>query len=75
MVGSVVGDVVNAAQRLEALGKEVDPLAEVIVLISGASKNGLDDTFELTKAGRFRVKGKQKELEVYRIVFQSDIKT
>jgi len=72
---TVVGDVVNVAQRLEALGKEVDPHAEVIVLISGASRNGLDDTFELTKAGRFTVKGKQKQLDVYRIVFQSDIKT
>ncbi len=72
---TVVGDVVNAAQRLEALGKEVDPLAEVIVLISGASKDGLDDTFELTKAGQFKVKGKQKQLDVYRVVFQSDIAT
>ena len=70
-----MGDVVNAAQRLEALGKEVDPLAEVIVLISGASKDGLDDTFELTKAGQFKVKGKQKQLDVYRVVFQSDIAT
>jgi adenylate cyclase len=72
---TVVGDVVNVAQRLESLGKEVDPLAETIVLISEASKNGLDDTFELTRAGRFRVKGKQKELEVYRVVFQADTVT
>ena len=65
----------NVAQRLESLGKEVDPPAETIVLISEASKNGLDDTFELTRAGRFRVKGKQKELEVYRVVFQADTVT
>lgn len=72
---TVVGDVVNAAQRLEALGKEVDPDAEVIVLVSGASKNGLDETLQLTKLGRFKVKGKHKELEVYRIVFQNDTTT
>lgn len=65
---TVVGDVVNATQRLEALGKEVDPEAESIVLLSRTTKDGLDDTFKLTKAGRFRMKGKRKELEVYRIV-------
>ena len=31
---TVVGDVVNATQRLEALGKEVGPAAESIVLVS-----------------------------------------
>jgi adenylate cyclase len=68
---TVVGDVVNAAQRLEALGKEIDPEAESIVLVSGTTKSGMDDTFELTDAGRFKVKGKQEELEVFRIISQA----
>ena len=43
---TVVGDTVNATQRLESLGKEVDPNAEVIVLISGATKAKLGSDFE-----------------------------
>ena len=69
---TVVGDVVNVAQRLEALGKEVDPEAESIVLVSRSTKDGLDNSFNLTKAGRFRVKGKQTELGAYRIVSRYD---
>lgn len=69
---TVVGDVVNVAQRLEALGKDIAPEAESIVLVSRATKDGLDDRFKLTKAGRIRMKGKQKELGVYRIVSRSD---
>ncbi|MGI9383938.1 MAG: adenylate/guanylate cyclase domain-containing protein [Methyloligellaceae bacterium] len=65
---TVVGDVVNAAQRLEGLGKEIDPDAESIVLVSRSTKDALDDSFELAKAGRFKMKGKQHELGVYRIV-------
>ena len=65
---TVVGDVVNAAERLEGLGKEIDPGAESIVLVSRTTKDALDGSFELTKAGRFKMKGKQHELGVYRIV-------
>jgi len=65
---TVVGDVVNAAQRLEALGKEIEPEAESIVLLSQTTRDGMDDTSRLTKVGRFKIKGKRKELEVYRIV-------
>ena len=32
---TIVGDAVNASQRLESLGKTVDPDAEAIALVSG----------------------------------------
>jgi adenylate cyclase len=65
---TVVGDVVNAAQRLEALGKEIDPNVDSIILISGDTKNGLDESFKPQKVGRFKVKGKRNEIEVFRIL-------
>ena len=65
---TVVGDVVNAAQRLEGLGKEVDPEAESIVLVSEATRAGLGDSVALAEVGHFKVKGKQEELEVFRVV-------
>jgi class 3 adenylate cyclase len=65
---TVVGDVVNAAQRLEALGKEIDPNVDSIILISGDTKSGLDESFKPQKVGRFKVKGKRNEIEVFRIL-------
>ncbi|MGI9414302.1 MAG: adenylate/guanylate cyclase domain-containing protein [Hyphomicrobiales bacterium] len=65
---TVVGDVVNTAQRLESLGKEIDPEAEAIVLVSQTTRDLLDGTFTPTQVGRFRMKGKEQETEVYRLV-------
>ena len=70
---TVVGDVVNATQRLEALGKEVGPEAESIVLISDAARAGLNDSFEVVHVGSFQVKGKHEPLDVYRLVCQLDM--
>ena len=64
---TVVGDVVNTAQRLEGLGKQVDPEAQTIVLISEATRNGLDDTIDVAEVGQFKLKGKTQDLDVYRI--------
>jgi len=65
---TVVGDVVNAAQRLEGLGKEVDPEDECIVLISGQTAAQLPEGFQTVAKGSFHVKGKQEELEVYKLI-------
>ncbi len=65
---TVVGDTVNTAQRLEALGKEVDPNAEVTILISSATKTRLPSEFATTPAGSYQVKGKSEEIDVYRLV-------
>ncbi len=68
---TIVGDTVNSSQRLEALGKDVgqdmDPDEEVIILVSGATAQRLDDGFTLDFAGRFEVRGKSDTLEVYRL--------
>ena len=65
---TVVGDVVNTAQRLEALGKEIDPDVESIVLISQTTRDQLDRDVNTSSVGRFKMKGKEQEVEVYRLL-------
>ncbi len=65
---TVIGDVVNAAQRLESLGKEVDAEAESIVLVSRPVKDHLDGGFRFDDIGRMKVKGKRDEIEVFRLI-------
>jgi len=64
---TVVGDVVNGGQRLESLGKEVDPDAEVITLISRDTADLLSGEFGLAPQGMMKVKGKEQKLEVFRL--------
>ena len=69
---TIVGDAVNAAQRLESLGKAVDTTAESIILISREVMEALPPGFELIEEGRHEVKGKREALEVYRLVAGPD---
>ena len=52
----------NAAQRLESLGKTLDPNAETIVLISGEIAEALPPGFQLIDQGPHLVKGKREPL-------------
>ncbi|MFV2054264.1 adenylate/guanylate cyclase domain-containing protein [Aliiroseovarius sp. YM-037] len=64
---TVIGDVVNTTQRLEALGKDVDPDAESIVLVSRPVKDRVGDEMKLDEIGQMKVKGRQGGVEVYRL--------
>jgi adenylate cyclase len=64
---TVVGDVVNASQRLESLGKEVDPDAETVILVSRETRDALKGGLEADELGEFHVKGRQKPMTVYRL--------
>jgi adenylate cyclase len=65
---TIVGDTVNACQRLEALGKEMDRGDAVTILISGATAERLDESFKVEPAGSFAVKGRTEAIEVYRLL-------
>ncbi len=65
---TIIGDTVNIGQRLEQLGKEVYPAnTEVSVLISGETADKLGADFEPVAAGRYRLKGRTGEIEVYKL--------
>ena len=65
---TVVGDTVNTTQRLESLGKEVAPDDEVIVLLSGSTRDTLPEEFSTKPAGSFQVKGREKPVSVHQLL-------
>ncbi len=67
---TIVGDTVNACQRLEALGKDLDAGDDVTLLISGEVVSGLSEPFAVEPIGAYAVKGKTAEIEVFRLLAQ-----
>ncbi|MEZ5932922.1 MAG: adenylate/guanylate cyclase domain-containing protein [Alphaproteobacteria bacterium] len=65
---TVVGDSVNMAQRLEALGKILLPDAEVALLISAATRQTLPPSIETRSLGRHALRGRAAEVEVFVVV-------
>src|SRR5271155_4439456 len=68
---TIVGDAVNATQRLESLGKTIDPYAEAIALVSEEIYAAAHDGFEFIERGEHLVKGKQESLKVFQLVGSS----
>jgi len=65
---TIVGDAVNAAQRLESLGKTVAADEEVVVLISRQVSERLTGDYRLIDRGSHVVKGKHEALAVYELM-------
>jgi adenylate cyclase len=65
---TVIGDTVNAAARLESLGKEIDGAADVIILASKEVTGLLPEDIQQEPIGHQKVKGKQTEIEVVRLI-------
>ncbi|WP_298965420.1 adenylate/guanylate cyclase domain-containing protein [uncultured Roseibium sp.] len=65
---TVIGDTVNAASRLESLGKEIDPLADVIILASEEITKRLGDEVALEPIGSRKIKGRSEPLVVVRLL-------
>ncbi|WP_428670052.1 adenylate/guanylate cyclase domain-containing protein [Roseibium sp.] len=64
---TVIGDTVNAASRLESLGKEIDANAEVIILASSEIGERLPPDIRRKSIGVHSVKGRKEQLEVVRL--------
>jgi adenylate cyclase len=65
---TIVGDTVNAAQRLESLGKVIDREADAVVLISREIFESLPAGLEVIDRGIHSVKGKREALKVYQLL-------
>ena len=65
---TVIGDAVNVAVRLEQLGKQIDPTAEVIALTSAETNARLPSALRGTHLGRHRLRGRDEETDVIRLV-------
>ncbi|MCV0424099.1 MAG: adenylate/guanylate cyclase domain-containing protein, partial [Roseibium sp.] len=65
---TVIGDTVNAASRLESLGKEIDPDADVTILVSKEVAKKLSDDIQQEPIGAQMVKGKAEPMEVVRLI-------
>lgn len=62
---TVISDAVNLASRLESLTKEFD--CSITASSATIKKCEHPDDFEMSKIGKVKVKGKAKEVSVYRI--------
>ena len=67
---TVIGDTVNIAQRLEQLGKQVSPDAEVAIVIGAATAAdaGTGTGFAFEPVGEMAVKGRTAPVEVFRLL-------
>ena len=64
---TIVGDTVNAGQRIEGLAGEFDDGRDVTVLLSGDTAKALGPAFRLTPCGSQAVKGRGAQIEVFRL--------
>jgi len=66
---TIIGDSVNIGQRLEQLGRQIyPPGTDVSILISGDTAKELSDAFKPVSAGWFELKGRDGEVEVFRLL-------
>ncbi|MGF7161956.1 class 3 adenylate cyclase/HAMP domain-containing protein [Rhodoligotrophos appendicifer] len=64
---TVVGEVVNLAQRFEQLGKDCAPDDPVTILITEQTAKALPDSFRPEAMGSYRIRGMNCMVEVYRL--------
>ncbi len=65
---TVIGDTVNIAQRLEQLGKQVSPDAEVAIVVGAATAADAGADFAFEPVGEMAVKGRTAPVDVYRLL-------
>jgi adenylate cyclase len=65
---TALGESINLASRMEGLNKYLG----TELLITGDTKQGIDETFVTRFLGRFRLKGFEKCVDVYELIGRSD---
>ncbi|WP_245426502.1 adenylate/guanylate cyclase domain-containing protein [Mesorhizobium sp. YM1C-6-2] len=64
---TIIGDTVNVSQRLQGLGKELEPEAATTIAVSAETASRLDKRFEIKPAGQHRLRGRGEPIEVFLI--------
>ncbi|HEX6610435.1 MAG TPA: adenylate/guanylate cyclase domain-containing protein [Hyphomicrobiaceae bacterium] len=64
---TIIGDTVNVSQRLQDIGKLLEPGATAAIAISGETASRLDEQFETIPAGKHRLRGRGEMTEVFRV--------
>lgn len=66
---TLIGDTVNVAQRLEAMGKELDiQNSEIAILVSGDTAAFLGTRFEVRPLGNHQLRGRRTATEVFELL-------
>src|SRR5690606_8963986 len=64
---TIIGDTVNVSARLQGLAKDLDPDADVSIVISGETASRLDERYETRPAGKHLLRGRGGAVEVYTV--------
>jgi len=65
---TIVGDTVNAAQRIEQLGRQFLSDQDCVVLFSDATEQRVDRSIARTAVGTFTLRGRAEAVPVFRLV-------
>ena len=64
---TIVGDTVNVGSRIEQQNRELQPDAEVAILLSDATARALNAPPPLRALGRHRMRGREGEVELFTV--------
>ena len=65
---TIIGDTVNAAQRIETLEKDLAPNAEIVDHVNAETAARLGPDFTPTPAGEHTLRGRREAIEMFRLV-------
>ncbi len=64
---TLIGDIVNVAQRLEQLGKEVDPEADIVILLTAGS-HACPTGSQATLISEQELRNREATISIYRLI-------